>query len=140
MAEDLLVRPYNIQGATDLSQPSFKTFIDSSGEFLFESLRHSLKQNTEQHCDLKLYCTDSRFIRVHRSLFAAISPFLRSLILDLDPFETKELCIFLPDLRDDSRTGEWSYHSEQLADKSLRYVQLESAININFSREISRLT
>ena len=99
MAEDLLVRPYNVQVATDLSQPSFKTFIDSSGEFLFESLRHSLKQNTEQHCDLKLYCTDSRFIRVHRSLFAAISPFLRSLILDLDPFETKELCIFLPDIR-----------------------------------------
>ena len=45
--------------------------------------------------------------------------------------------IFLPDLRDDSRTGEWSYHSEQLADKSLRYVQLESAININFRSHAS---
>ena len=42
-----------------------------------------------------------------------------------------------PDLRDDSRTREWSYHSQQLADKSLRYVTWKSEIKIRFSRNLT---
>ena len=99
MNEGRIVQPIGITEETNYNQSVYKTFIDNSGTLLTESLRHHLKHNVERHCDLKFYCSDSRFVRVHRSLFAAISPFLRSLVLELDPYESKEVCIFLPEMR-----------------------------------------
>ena len=99
MNEGRIVQPIGIVEESNYHQSIYKTFIDNSGTLLAESLRHHLKQNVERHCDLKFYCSDSRFVRVHRSLFAAISPFLRSLLLELDPYESKEVCVFLPEMR-----------------------------------------
>ena len=99
MNEGELIQNSELEDASQYSQSIYKTFIDSSGELLAESLRHHLNHQTESNCDLKFYSSDSRFVRAHRSLFVAVSPFLRSLIIELDPFETKEVCIFLPDIR-----------------------------------------
>ena len=99
MNEERIVQPIAMPEEPNYHPSAYKSFIDNSGTLLAESLRHQLKQNVECHSDLKFYCSDSRFMRVHRSLFAAISPFLRSLVLELDPFESKEVCIFLPEIR-----------------------------------------
>ena len=98
MNEDRIIQP-GIGDAAHYNAPLFKTFIENPGQLLAESLNQYFKQNVESHCDLKFYASDSRFVRVHRVLFAAISPFLRDLILELDPFQCKELSVFLPDMR-----------------------------------------
>ena len=99
MNEEEMIHNSELDGDPDYAQSMYKTFIDSSGELLAESLRHHFEHQTEGNCDLKFYSSDHRFVRTHRSLFAAVSPFLRNLILEIDPFETKEICIFLPEIR-----------------------------------------
>ena len=98
MNEDRIIQP-GIEDETHYNASIFKTFIESSGQLLAESLHQCFIENVESRCDLKFYSSDSRFVRVHRALFAAVSPFMRDLILELDPFQSKELCVFLPDMR-----------------------------------------
>ena len=84
----------------DYVAPVFKTFIESPGQLLADSLGEYFDEKLDNRdCDLKFFCSDSRFVRVHRALFSAISPFLRKLFLELDPFQSKELNILLPDIR-----------------------------------------
>ena len=97
--EEPVVQSGDIEDDTNFHPSIFKTFIDNSGEYIAENLKQNLNKNSETFCELKLYSSDSRFIRVHRALFVAISPFLRSLVLELDPFESKELSVFLPEIR-----------------------------------------
>ena len=99
MNESEIIQNRELEDDAHYEQSIYKTFIDSSGELLVESLRHHFEHQRENICDLKFYSSDLRFVRAHRSIFAAVSPFLRNLIIELDPFETKEVCIFLPDIR-----------------------------------------
>ena len=99
MNESEIIQNRELEDEVHYEQSIYKTFIDSSGELLVESLRHHFEHQRENICDLKFYSSDLRFVRAHRSIFAAVSPFLRNLIIELDPFETKEVCIFLPDIR-----------------------------------------
>ena len=99
MNESEIIQNRELEDEAHYEQSIYKTFIDSSGELLVESLRHHFEHQRENICDLKFYSSDLRFVRAHRSIFAAVSPFLRNLIIELDPFETKEVCIFLPEMR-----------------------------------------
>jgi len=50
-------------------------------------------------CDLRLHCQSGKFVKVHRSLVMALSPFLAKVMLEVDPFYSKDhLDLLLPDM------------------------------------------
>ena len=49
---------------------------------------------------MKLSCHGGRFVRAHRAVLSAVSPlFLKTLLLEIDPYQCKELQVCLPDIR-----------------------------------------
>lgn len=85
-----------------MATKSTRVFSGSSGPFVAKAYGDSFLKRcriSDPSYDLKLFCGSNKFIRVHRSLFMALSPFLCRLIVGVDPNSYREeLEILLPDI------------------------------------------
>lgn len=75
----------------------------ATGNYLSETLRECFESRRAldgQACDVRLYSAGGdRFARAHRAVLAAVSPMLKTIFAEVDPYQNRELDVSLPDIK-----------------------------------------